>query len=120
MEGGKQGAHSTRPLYDYSLRHRAKKHLGASSNASRQIKKARHLCPDGHRKEKTNRYPKKGSLDQRSLKMSSSQLEKSCWGDHKLNVSYACTTEQDHNDVTELHIVESIRCYYLVPAENAP
>ena len=33
---------------------------------------------------------------------------------------YACTTEQDHNDVTELHMVESIRCYYLVPAENAP
>jgi hypothetical protein len=25
---------------------------------------------------------------------------------------YACTTEQDHNDVTELHMVESIRCYY--------
>jgi hypothetical protein len=35
---------------------------------------------------------------------------------------YACTTEQDvqriaghRNDVTELHLVESIRCYYLVP-----
>jgi hypothetical protein len=35
---------------------------------------------------------------------------------------YACTTEQDvqriaghRNDVTELRMVESIRCYYLVP-----
>jgi hypothetical protein len=35
---------------------------------------------------------------------------------------YACTTEQDlqriaghRNDVTELHMMESIRCYYLIP-----
>ena len=35
---------------------------------------------------------------------------------------YACTTEQDlqriaghRNDLTELHMVENIRCYYLIP-----
>jgi hypothetical protein len=35
---------------------------------------------------------------------------------------YACTTEQDvqriaghRDDVTELHMVESVRCYYLIP-----
>src|SRR5260370_8703739 len=39
-----------------------------------------------------------------------------------VDAAYACTTEQDlqriaghRNDVTELHMVESIRCYYLIP-----
>jgi hypothetical protein len=43
-----------------------------------------------------------------------------------VNGPYACTTEQDvqriaghHDDVTELHMVENIRCYYLIPGTIA-
>jgi hypothetical protein len=39
-----------------------------------------------------------------------------------INGPYACITEQDakriaahHNDAIELHVVESIECYYLIP-----
>ena len=43
-----------------------------------------------------------------------------------VNGPYACTTEQDvrqitadHSDAIELHMVEAVRCYYLVPGTIA-